>query len=37
VEQIIVALEDYTPIDGRQDKVIYNDITYFIDFAHTPN
>lgn len=37
VQQIIEALEDYTPIDGRQDKVIYNDVTYFIDFAHTPN
>ena len=36
-QTIIKALEDYTPIDGRQDIIYHNDVTYVVDFAHTPN
>lgn len=37
INQCIASLSWFTWVEGRMEKIKHNDITYFIDYAHTPD
>lgn len=37
INQCISKLSEFTGVSGRMEKISHNDITYFIDFAHSPD
>jgi UDP-N-acetylmuramoyl-L-alanyl-D-glutamate--2,6-diaminopimelate ligase len=36
MDQIISSLQKFTPVDGRVNILKHKEITYIVDFAHTP-
>jgi UDP-N-acetylmuramyl tripeptide synthase len=36
INKIIKTITDFEPVNGRMNIIKSNDITYVVDFAHTP-
>lgn len=37
INQCISKLSEFTGVSGRMEKITHNDVTYFVDFAHSPD
>ena len=37
IEKAITSIEGFSGVDGRMQKISHNDITAYVDFAHTPD
>ena len=37
INKCIQSLSEFTGVSGRMEKIVHNGVTYFVDFAHSPD
>ena len=37
INKCIKSLSEFSGVDGRMQKIVHKDVTYFVDFAHSPD